>query len=94
MTSKLMFLATAGAIAAFAIATPVEAQRGRDRVVKACSTYGNGCTSAPVRLTRSGYEFRMPGGTWISCRADCKNAIREDKLDFWETQREQQPDGR
>jgi hypothetical protein len=58
--------------------------------VTTCSTYGNGCTSAPVRRGRNGYEFRLPGGTWIECRRNCRNALREDSVDFWETQRENQ----
>jgi hypothetical protein len=94
MTIRMLVSAAVGAIAAAAIAAPAEAQRkrdgGYDGVVKTCSTYGNGCTSAPVRRAQFGYEFRMPHGTWVSCRADCKNAIREDMLDFWETQRERQ----
>jgi hypothetical protein len=86
-----LFSATAAGLAAIVIAAPAEAQRKRsDGVVRTCSNYGNGCTSAPIRRGRFDYEFRMPGGTWVSCRADCKNAIREDMLDFWETQRERQ----
>ena len=62
----------------------------RGRYVTTCSTYGNGCTSAPVRRGRNGYEFRLPGGTWVECRRNCRNALREDSVDFWETQRENQ----
>jgi hypothetical protein len=90
-------MAAAAGLAMLALAAPTETYAKRDRdygIVKACSNYGNGCTSAPVRRARFGYEFRMPGGTWVSCRADCKNAIREDMLDFWETQRERQPSPR
>ncbi|MFN3745035.1 MAG: hypothetical protein ACK4TL_10050 [Hyphomicrobiaceae bacterium] len=57
-------------------------------VVTACSIYGNGCQSAPIRRAAHDYEFRMPGGTWISCRQNCKDALREEVIDFWETQRE------
>lgn len=60
--------------------------------VTTCSAYGNGCTSAPVRRGRNGYEYRLPGGTWIECRRNCRNALREDSVDFWETQRENQRD--
>jgi hypothetical protein len=66
-------------------------KRGVERAtssVQACSNYGHGCTSAPVRRTSIGEEFRMPGGTWVSCRLDCKTALREEVLDFWETLRE------
>jgi hypothetical protein len=60
--------------------------------VQACSTFGNGCTSAPIRRGRKGHEFRMPGGTWIECRTDCRHALRQETVDFWETQRENQRD--
>lgn len=63
----------------------------RDRVpksVKACSHYGNGCLVAPVRKGRFGLEAQLKSGTWIHCRGDCDQAIREDVLDFWETQAE------
>lgn len=89
-SAKLAYAAAVSGLAFLALAAPAEAQRkrGYDGVVRVCSPYGNGCTSAPVRRARYGYEFRMPGGTWVSCRADCRNAVREDMLDFWETQRE------
>lgn len=54
--------------------------------VKSCSHYGNGCLVAPVRRGRFGLEARLKGGTWIDCRGDCREAIRQDVLDFWETQ--------
>jgi hypothetical protein len=60
--------------------------------VQSCSNYGHGCTTAPVRRTSVGEEFRMPGGTWISCRLDCKTALREEVLDIWETMRERAGD--
>jgi hypothetical protein len=60
--------------------------------VKSCSTYGNGCKSAPVRRGRNGYEIRLPGGTWIECRRDCSQTLRQETVDFWETQRENQRD--
>jgi hypothetical protein len=58
------------------------------RTIKSCSAYGNGCVTAPVRKGRFGLETRLPSGTWIDCRSDCREAIREDLLDFWETQSE------
>jgi hypothetical protein len=54
--------------------------------IKSCSAYGNGCVTAPVRKGRFGPETRLPSGTWIDCRGDCREAIRQDLLDFWETQ--------
>lgn len=64
-----------------------EAKRERPpKTVKACSQYGNGCMVAPVRQGRFGLEAQLKSGTWISCRGDCRQALREDVLDFWETQ--------
>jgi hypothetical protein len=78
-------------VAALGTADAQSPYRGeRYGTVTTCSTYGNGCTSAPVRRGRNGYEFRLPGGTWIECRRNCRNALREDSVDFWETQRENQ----
>jgi len=72
--------------------TPADAQSrrkgGGEGVVRACSIYGNGCTTAPIRRASNDYEFRMPGGTWISCRQSCQDTLRRETVDFWETQRE------
>ena len=56
--------------------------------VTACSRYGNGCASAPVRTGRFGHELRLKGGTWIDCKSDCRQTLREETVDFWDTQRE------
>ena len=61
---------------------------GGEGVVSTCSIYGNGCTSAPIRRASNDYEFRLPGGTWVSCRQSCKDTLRRETVDFWETQRE------
>lgn len=31
-------------------------------------------------------EVRLPGGTWIDCRGDCRATLRREHLDFWEHQ--------
>lgn len=68
-------------------APDAEARRdGTPKSVKACSQHGNGCLVAPVRQGRFGLEAQLKSGTWIPCRGDCREAIREDVLDFWETQ--------
>jgi hypothetical protein len=84
-------VAFAGLVAAEAAPRKKAAERGSVSV-QACSNYGHGCTTAPVRRTGVGEEFRMPGGTWVSCRQDCKTALREEVLDFWETLRERAGD--
>lgn len=72
-------------------ATPNEspasaADRKEPRAVTACSRYGNGCYQAPVRRTPTGFEMRLKGGTWIDCRGDCREALREETVDFWDEQ--------
>jgi hypothetical protein len=62
--------------------------------VRVCSLYGKGCISAPVRPGQFDYEVRLPGGTWISCARDCKQTLREQTVDFFETLRERAPDNR
>lgn len=57
-------------------------------VITSCSNYGNGCQSAPIRRAANDYEFRMPGGTWVPCQQSCRDTLRREVIDFWETQRE------
>lgn len=56
--------------------------------VTACSRYGNGCYTAPVRQGRFGPEMRLKGGTWIDCKGSCIDTLREETVDFWDTRRE------
>jgi hypothetical protein len=95
MTSSFTLAAMAGLapiVAATGIAEAQSRRGSHDGYVKACSRYGHGCTGAPIRRGAFDFELRMPGGTWVSCRADCKEALREEVLDFWETQRERAGD--
>jgi hypothetical protein len=97
MSRKGWFASLAGMAIAVSSVTAADAQTRKrggqdDGYVKTCSIYGNGCTSAPIRRGSAGYEFRMPGGSWVSCRLDCKTALREETVDFWETQRERAGD--
>jgi hypothetical protein len=88
-------LALAGGItltAASALTAVAQPRDGLVGYVQTCSHYGHGCTSAPVRRGRYGYEYRLPGGTWVGCRRNCRMALREDTVDFWETQRQNQRD--
>jgi hypothetical protein len=61
--------------------------------VTVCSRYGKGCVSGPVRPGKFGPDVRMPGGTWISCKLDCRNTLREETVDFWETKERDKPFG-
>jgi hypothetical protein len=64
---------------------------GDGAVVHVCSRYGKGCISAPVRPGRWGLEVRLPGGSWIDCRRDCRRTLREETIDFFETLNERSP---
>lgn len=93
---KRIILVTTAALAVVVATSSADAQSRRKSSedvgqVTTCSTYGNGCTTAPIRRGRNGYEFRLPGGTWVECRQSCRNALREETVDFWETQKENQP---
>lgn len=84
MAAKGLMLLAAVGIASFT----AEAADRAGKTIKSCSAYGNGCVTAPVRKAQFGLQTRLPSGTWIDCRGDCREAIREDLLDFWETQSE------
>ena len=92
LTATVLALAGVGITMASAGSADAQSRRAVVGYVETCSQYGNGCTSAPVRRGRNGYEYRLPGGTWIECRRNCGTALREDSVDFWETQRENQRD--
>ncbi|MGE0765334.1 MAG: hypothetical protein AB7L90_02620 [Hyphomicrobiaceae bacterium] len=53
--------------------------------VVACSDYGRGCIRGAVRRGLVEREVRMPGGTWIGCKGNCRRTLREESLDFFET---------
>jgi hypothetical protein len=84
-----IILAAPPALLALATLAPVTAEaRQGGGTVTACSRYGNGCITVPVRPGRFGPEMRLKGGTWIDCRGSCKDTLREETVDFWETLRE------
>ena len=68
--------------------SPVRGSGPQAGSVSVCSRYGNGCYSAPIRHGRFGLEMRLKGGTWIDCKGSCKDTLREETIDFWDTQRE------
>lgn len=91
--SRLLSLAACLTVAATIVtaASPADAtfrsrgnNGGRDGVVVAVSKHGNGTVSGPVRQTRTGLEVRLPGGTWVGCRASCSETLRVETVDIWE----------
>src|SRR5262245_54740911 len=75
-----------------------EAQR-RDRelaYVTAESRYGSQTITAPVRYGNRGrLEVRLPGGTWIECGRSCRDTLRRETIDFWQSRQglDGSPDG-
>ena len=86
-----LLLAAAGL---FASAGAGDARPGRQSggTIEVCSRYSNGCVSGPTRPGRFGdREVRLPGGTWIGCKRDCRQTLREESVDFFETLNERAP---
>ena len=89
MTAALLAAAT---VLVFSAAAEARPGRASGSTVEVCSRYGNGCVSGPTRPGRFGdREVRMPGGTWIGCKLDCRQTLREETIDFFETLRERAP---
>lgn len=81
-----LILAATGIVAASLPADAGFLRRKPERpVAVAESRYGNGTVSGPVRATRTGYEVRLPGGTWVGCRTSCSETLRVETVDLFET---------
>jgi hypothetical protein len=85
------FGAIAGAAALVALAGLAEAGarwRGgpEGSHVTAVSRHGNGTVSGPVRPSSTGYEVRLPGGTWVGCRRSCAETLRVETVDIFENE--------
>jgi len=80
-----------------ALALPAAAQRGRPYAdggyVVAESWWGKGTVSGPVRRGPVGWQVRLPGGTWIDCVRSCAQTLRQQTVDFWESNGTQAKDG-
>lgn len=86
MHLSVPFAAVAALLTSTLIVDISQAAGGKSIV--ACSRYGHGCYTAPVRKGRWGPEVRLSNGRWLDCAHDCHMALREETVDFWETQRE------
>lgn len=78
---------------AFLAGLPANAGPGAARVT-AQSNYGNGSATGAVRRTSFGHQVQLPSGFWEDCERDCREALRRQHLDFWETLDEEGPNGR
>ena len=88
--ATLVGVATAGLLLAMASASSAQPRdRGygppRDYVV-AESRWGKGTVSGPVRRSSTGWQVRLPRGTWIDCVRSCSETLRRQTVDFWESQ--------
>jgi hypothetical protein len=61
--------------------------------VVAESWWGHGSIRAPVRQGSAGLEVRLPRGTWIGCGRSCAQTLRQQTIDFWESNGTQAKDG-
>ncbi|MDQ8700144.1 hypothetical protein [Hyphomicrobium sp. LHD-15] len=53
-------------------------------VAVAVSRFGNGTVTGPVRPTSTGYEVRLPSGSWVACRRSCSETLRVETVDLTE----------
>ena len=91
-TSIALSLALLAGIGAAVLPAVAEARPRTDGTIKVCSRYGKGCVSAPTRPGQfNDRQVRLPGGTWIACKLDCRETLREESIDFFETLRERSP---
>jgi hypothetical protein len=79
-------LLTAALVLAGLVSPVLAANKYQAKTVRVCSSHGNGCTTAQIKQGHFGPMVRLKGGTWIDCRGDCRETLREEQLDFWETQ--------
>ena len=93
LTRSLILTAALVSIGALSLDASAQ-RRGDGGSVTACSRYGKGCVTGATRAARFDREVRLPGGTWIGCKQDCRETLREETLDFFETLRERSPDQR
>lgn len=75
-----------GTLATVADARPRWRDPGGEHSVVAVSRHGNGTVTGPVRLTRTGPEVRLPGGTWVGCRRSCAETLRVETVDIFENE--------
>jgi hypothetical protein len=97
--SRWALVLAAGLAAAALFPAGAEAQRrGAAQsdygYVTAESRYGTATITAPVRYGRQGrLEVRLPGGTWLECGRSCRDTLRRETVDFWQSRDPRGSDG-
>jgi len=61
--------------------------------VTAQSRYGNGSVSGRVEIRKGVPHVQLPSGWWEDCAGNCRETLRRQHLDFWETIDEEAPLG-
>jgi hypothetical protein len=92
LSATVMAITPFGMHVAFAGSASQSGSKSGEGTIRACSHYGHGCVTAPVRNGSRGREVRLPGGTWIHCAGDCRETLIETTIDFWDKQRDGAPD--
>ena len=93
MRRLTVFALGALAIGSMAASSAAEAQsryrptsEGIVGYVHAESRYGTATVSGPVRQNKYGrLEVRLPGGTWLECGRSCRETLRRETVDFWQS---------
>ena len=100
LVRSLLSATVIAALGAICLATPASMAASRQNrdgygTVTAHSRYGNPSRTGPVRRGRFGPEINLGNNTWVHCEAgDCAYTLRRQKIDFWETIREEGRSGR
>ena len=84
--------ALAGTTLLSALDTAAQVRRGADYVV-AQSHWGHGSIRGAIRQGPNGMQVQLPRGTWIDCGRSCSQTLRQQTIDFWESNGTQAKDG-
>jgi hypothetical protein len=96
---QAMIALTAALIAGSAVGTAEAAPRRAYGdpgygYVTAESRYSGASITAPVRHGPKGrLEVRLPGGTWLECGRSCRDTLRRETVDFWQSRDPGRADG-
>jgi hypothetical protein len=88
MKSTAALAVLAGLAALSASTGSADARYGRayedSAAVTAYSRHGNGSISGEIRRGATGWQVRLPHGTWVYCRRSCEETLRVQTVDIFE----------
>ena len=88
---RTLTLILAAALGSAALASAANAQSRRAYAgpgygtVTAESRYTGQLITAPVRPGPNGAQLQLPGGTWIDCGRSCRETLRRETVDYWQS---------